>query len=138
MIIGGEALYRALLPVADRIYLTEVHEDADGDTVFPEIDAATDSARGLYLLAQQSLRADTAQRADALEGELREALLAQLGAGGIELAAIFAGAPSVEVTRHLWRNLDAAWREATPDGDATSRWRCSRFHSSSSSGAGHR
>lgn len=40
MIIGGEALYRALLPVADRIYLTEVHEDADGDTVFPEIDAA--------------------------------------------------------------------------------------------------
>jgi dihydrofolate reductase len=40
MIIGGEKLYRALLPIADRLYLTEIHEDAVGDTLFPEIDAA--------------------------------------------------------------------------------------------------
>jgi dihydrofolate reductase len=39
-IIGGETLYRALLPQADRIYLTEVHEEAAGDTVFPELDAS--------------------------------------------------------------------------------------------------
>ncbi len=84
--------------------------------VFPDIGAATESARGLYALAEQSLRAETAQRADAFERELREALLARLIAGGAELAAMLAGAPSVEVTRHLWRSLDAAWREATPDG----------------------
>jgi dihydrofolate reductase len=39
-IIGGETLYRALLPQADRIYLTQVHEEAAGDTVFPRLDVA--------------------------------------------------------------------------------------------------
>jgi dihydrofolate reductase len=39
MIIGGETLYRALLPRADRIYLTEVHEEVTGDAFFPELDA---------------------------------------------------------------------------------------------------
>jgi hypothetical protein len=87
--------------------------------VFPDIGAATESARGLYLLAEQSLRTETAQRADAVERELRDALLARLIAGGPELAAMLAGAPSVEVTRQLWRSLDRAWREATADGDAT-------------------
>ena len=87
--------------------------------VFPDIDAATEPARGLYSLAEQSLRAETAQRADAFERELRVALLTRLVAGGAELAAMFAGAPSVEVTRQLWRSLDAAWREATEEGDAT-------------------
>jgi len=84
--------------------------------VYPDVAAATESARGLYSLAQRSLGAETAQRADAFERELREALLARLIAGGPELAAMLAGAPSVEVTRHLWRSLDAAWRDATPDG----------------------
>jgi dihydrofolate reductase len=40
MIIGGETLYRALLPRAERIYLTEVHEEVEGDAFFPELDAA--------------------------------------------------------------------------------------------------
>ncbi len=62
--------------------------------VFPDLGAATESARGLYSLAEQSLRAETAQRADALERELRDALLARLIAGGPELAAMLAGAPS--------------------------------------------
>lgn len=38
MIIGGAALYEALLPRADRIYLTEVHEAVEGDTTFPAFD----------------------------------------------------------------------------------------------------
>lgn len=38
MIIGGAEIYRAVLPYADRIYLTEVHDAVEGDTVFPEFD----------------------------------------------------------------------------------------------------
>lgn len=38
MIIGGAALYDALLPRADRIYLTEIHETVAGDTHFPDFD----------------------------------------------------------------------------------------------------
>jgi len=39
-IIGGGEIYRQTLPLADRVYLTEVHMTADGDTVFPEQDPA--------------------------------------------------------------------------------------------------
>ena len=39
-IIGGGEIYRQTLPMADRVYLTEVHMTADGDTVFPELDPA--------------------------------------------------------------------------------------------------
>ncbi|HSR62446.1 MAG TPA: type 3 dihydrofolate reductase [Gammaproteobacteria bacterium] len=38
MIMGGEDLYRQTLDKADRIYLTEVHADLEGDTHFPEFD----------------------------------------------------------------------------------------------------
>ena len=34
-VIGGEALYRAALPVADRLYLTEIGRDFEGDVRFP-------------------------------------------------------------------------------------------------------
>lgn len=37
-IIGGEAIYRLLLPYADRLDLTEVDEDAEGDAWFPSFD----------------------------------------------------------------------------------------------------
>lgn len=33
MIIGGAQIYKTALPLADRIYLTEVHADLDGDIV---------------------------------------------------------------------------------------------------------
>lgn len=36
-VIGGEALYRLALPHADRLYLTEIERDYDGDAFFPEI-----------------------------------------------------------------------------------------------------
>jgi len=38
MIIGGAEIYRAALPRADRLYLTEVHEAVGGDTLFPDYD----------------------------------------------------------------------------------------------------
>jgi dihydrofolate reductase len=38
MVIGGEAVYRALLERCDRIYLTRVEEHVEGDTRFPELD----------------------------------------------------------------------------------------------------
>lgn len=38
MVIGGDQIYQAALPLADRIYLTEVHADVEGDAFFPEFD----------------------------------------------------------------------------------------------------
>jgi len=38
MVIGGATLYKELLPAANRIYLTEVHAEVEGDTWFPELD----------------------------------------------------------------------------------------------------
>ncbi len=37
-IAGGAEIYRQLLPLADRLYLTYVHEDFEGDTRFPAFD----------------------------------------------------------------------------------------------------
>ena len=38
MIAGGAEVYRAALPLASRIYLTEVHTRVSGDVWFPEFD----------------------------------------------------------------------------------------------------
>jgi dihydrofolate reductase len=40
MVIGGAELFGAALPMADRLYVTEVHRAYDGDAVFPALDAA--------------------------------------------------------------------------------------------------
>jgi dihydrofolate reductase len=37
-VIGGTSLFRETLPIADRIHLTEVDADVEGDTFFPEFD----------------------------------------------------------------------------------------------------
>jgi dihydrofolate reductase len=37
-VIGGAELYRAALPIADRLYLTRVRAEVAGDTIFPQID----------------------------------------------------------------------------------------------------
>ena len=37
MIIGGADFYRQVLPRTDRIYLTRINEDFEGDTLFPEL-----------------------------------------------------------------------------------------------------
>lgn len=39
MIIGGAELYRCALPLVDRVYLTEVALEPDGDAFFPPLDA---------------------------------------------------------------------------------------------------
>lgn len=39
-VIGGEEIYRAALPLADRIYLTRVHAEVEGDAMFPSLSDA--------------------------------------------------------------------------------------------------
>jgi dihydrofolate reductase len=41
MIIGGAQIYALALPLADRVYLTEVDAAPEGDTFFPALDPAT-------------------------------------------------------------------------------------------------
>jgi len=41
MVIGGEEIYRQFLPYADRIYLTYIDQDFEGDTFFPEFEDGT-------------------------------------------------------------------------------------------------
>ena len=79
---------------------------------FPAAASAPVLARALYALAEASLTAETGQRADAIDRELRAALAARLEDDGAALASITAGAPSVVVARQLWRALDIAWRDA--------------------------
>jgi dihydrofolate reductase len=38
MIVGGAALYKIALPIADQLYMTLVDADIEGDTCFPEFD----------------------------------------------------------------------------------------------------
>ncbi len=46
-VTGGGQIYRQAMPLADRLYLTEVEHDYEGDTVFPEWDRGewTETAR---------------------------------------------------------------------------------------------
>lgn len=37
-VIGGEHMYRELLPYADTLYITEIEEDFEGDAYFPDFD----------------------------------------------------------------------------------------------------
>jgi dihydrofolate reductase len=37
-VVGGAEIYKLTLPVAQRIHLTRVHADIEGDTVFPDFD----------------------------------------------------------------------------------------------------
>ncbi|MET0291559.1 MAG: dihydrofolate reductase [Steroidobacteraceae bacterium] len=39
-VIGGARLWRDSLPAVGRLYLTRVHANVEGDTVFPDIDPA--------------------------------------------------------------------------------------------------
>ena len=38
MVIGGSEIYALALPLAERLYLTRVHADVDGDAFFPQVD----------------------------------------------------------------------------------------------------
>lgn len=39
-VIGGAALFQQMLPMVDRLYLTIIHHEFDGDTFFPDINLA--------------------------------------------------------------------------------------------------
>ncbi len=39
MVIGGAQIYNLCLPEADRLYLTRVHGDVAGDTIFPSLNS---------------------------------------------------------------------------------------------------
>lgn len=39
MIIGGSQIYALALPLAQRLYITRVHADVEGDASFPAVDA---------------------------------------------------------------------------------------------------
>lgn len=53
-VVGGVALYRAALSQVRRIYLTEVHAEVEGETVFPPFDRTA-----FRELAREEHRADT-------------------------------------------------------------------------------
>jgi dihydrofolate reductase len=56
-VIGGGEIYRQAMPLADRIEVTEVDLDADGDTVAPAVDAAYErTAAGDWLTSRTGLR----------------------------------------------------------------------------------
>lgn len=40
MICGGAFVYKQFLPLADRLYLTYIHQDFEGDVLFPEFNLA--------------------------------------------------------------------------------------------------
>ncbi|WP_153979012.1 dihydrofolate reductase [Paenibacillus xylanilyticus] len=37
-VIGGSQVYREFLPLADRLVVTRIHEEFEGDTFFPDVD----------------------------------------------------------------------------------------------------
>ena len=39
MVIGGASFYQQMLPLAEKLYVTHVHQSFDADTFFPKIDA---------------------------------------------------------------------------------------------------
>ena len=40
MICGGASVYKQFLPLAQRLYLTYIHQNFEGDTYFPEVNMA--------------------------------------------------------------------------------------------------
>lgn len=40
VVIGGSEIYQSAIPLADRLYITEVHASVEGDAVLPRIDWA--------------------------------------------------------------------------------------------------
>lgn len=82
---------------------------------FPRAESAPPVAARLYGLTREALGAPTRRAADVADHAIRAALAPMLQGEGGALAALFAGAPAVDVARHLWRQLDAAWRARPGD-----------------------
>ena len=54
-VIGGQKVYETALPVADRIYLTKIKKNIEGDTFFPPLDAATWTIKKEPIMTSQKL-----------------------------------------------------------------------------------
>lgn len=65
-IIGGEAVFRTALPLLDKIYMTYIDEDIEGDTYFPEFDESE-----WELISTQNFNADEKNDYDFEIRELR-------------------------------------------------------------------
>ena len=37
-VIGGESIYKVLMPLCEKLYVSQIEEQFEGDTLFPEID----------------------------------------------------------------------------------------------------
>jgi dihydrofolate reductase len=60
-VIGGATLYAEALPLADRLYVTEVDASPEGDTLFPPID------RNLWIEAARRRMDSDEKNAHAME-----------------------------------------------------------------------
>src|ERR1700720_2644398 len=68
----------------------------------------------LVRLAEASLAASSASRAEEIDATLVSALAAYLqGEDAWRLADLFSAAPSTAVARHIWRRLIDGWRAAS-------------------------
>lgn len=61
MVIGGGAIYQHCLPAANKLYVTHIEANIEGDTQFPEYDVEKD-----WLLTSSTLRAADEKNAYAL------------------------------------------------------------------------
>ncbi len=95
--------------------MTESVVEVPDPRIFPGAGSAAPEAASLHALAGASLAAATGPRAEAIDRELRRALSRRLESDRATLAALIDSAPSVAIARHLWRQLDAVWREMTID-----------------------
>ena len=58
-ITGGGEIYRQTMDIADKIYMTRIHAEMEGDTFFPEIDPAA-----WELIFNKELKADEKNKYD--------------------------------------------------------------------------
>ncbi len=98
--------------------MTDAIAELPDPRVFPDAGLAAPEAAKLHALAAAALQAETGPRERALDRALRSELRHWVEGDGAALAALFDAAPSIAIARHLWRQLDGVWREATIDAPA--------------------
>jgi hypothetical protein len=90
--------------------------EMDDPRIFPPAGAAPAWCARLFELAEQSLGADVAQRADACDAAIGDAIDEMLRpSSGDALAVLFASAPSAAIYRHVWRILARRERAGAPE-----------------------
>jgi len=61
MVIGGAEIYKTALPQADKLYITRVDAEIEGDAFFPEIDSSVwqETNREGFLASDSALKTNT-------------------------------------------------------------------------------